>query len=213
MDRECRYSVQNSLDEVLADHKGTSIIITNRITTIQNADTIAVIKGGKVYELGHHEALMASPTGYYRDLVDQQTQKSTIGDIVGKGDDIKGPGILRNTECILKFIDVEFAYPTRPSKKILNGLNLSILRGETLALIGPGRGGKSTTAAMIERFYDPVSGVVQFQGVDVRELNVSWLRHRIGKFKLTFHLILIARMLRAHFEIFSSQILVWFRLR
>ena len=45
---------------------------------------------------------------------------------------------------------------------------------------GPSGGGKSTTVALIERFYDPASGSVEFEGVDLKTLNVHWLRDQIG---------------------------------
>lgn len=49
-----------------------------------------------------------------------------------------------------------------------------------LILEGPSGGGKSTTVALIERFYDPNSGSVEFEGVDIKNLNVQWLRDQIG---------------------------------
>lgn len=80
----------------------------------------------------------------------------------------------------LKFRNVTFSYPTRPGKLIMDGFNLSIRKGETLALVGPSGGGKSTTVSLIERFYDPNSGTLDFEGVDVKDLNVKWLRDQIG---------------------------------
>ena len=49
-----------------------------------------------------------------------------------------------------------------------------------MALVGPSGGGKSTTIGLIERFYDPVEGSIEFEGVDVRELNIQWYRDQIG---------------------------------
>ena len=62
----------------------------------------------------------------------------------------------------------------------MDEFNLSIRKGETLALVGPSGGGKSTVVSLIERFYDPASGIVDFEGVDVKDLNVKWLRDQIG---------------------------------
>lgn len=58
------------------------------------------------------------------------------------------------------FTDVKFHYPTRPDAKILNGLNISIKQGQTVALVGSSGCGKSTTVQLIERFYDAESGSV-----------------------------------------------------
>jgi ABC-type multidrug transport system fused ATPase/permease subunit len=80
----------------------------------------------------------------------------------------------------LEFKDVTFAYPTRPRKIILNGFNLQIKQGQTVALCGPSGGGKSTTVGLLERFYDPLSGSIEYQGINVREVNVHWYRSQIG---------------------------------
>ncbi len=75
---------------------------------------------------------------------------------------------------------VGFAYPSRPDVPVLEGLDLVIDPGEVVALVGPSGAGKSTVASLILRLYDPVSGAVRFDGVDIRELDPVWLRERIG---------------------------------
>ena len=52
--------------------------------------------------------------------------------------------------------------------------------GKTAALVGASGSGKSTAISLIERFYDPLEGVVKLDGVDVKDLNVKWLRSQIG---------------------------------
>ena len=76
--------------------------------------------------------------------------------------------------------DIHFHYPTRPDVPIFQGYNLSIAPGKTVALVGESGGGKSTVISLLERFYDPVQGQVLLDGVDVRTLNVQWLREQIG---------------------------------
>ncbi len=75
---------------------------------------------------------------------------------------------------------VGFAYPSRPDVPVLDGLDLAIDPGEMVALVGPSGAGKSTVASLILRLYDPISGAVRFDGVDIRELDPVWLRERIG---------------------------------
>ncbi|TMW61092.1 hypothetical protein Poli38472_014553 [Pythium oligandrum] len=75
---------------------------------------------------------------------------------------------------------VTFAYPSRPDANVCRNYSLTIEAGETVALVGPSGSGKSTIVSLLERFYDPQSGVVQVDGVDVRGLNVKWLREQIG---------------------------------
>ena len=55
---------------------------------------------------------------------------------------------------------VEFKYPARPNVPVLQGLNLSVKPGQTLALVGPSGCGKSTVVSLLERFYDPLKGNV-----------------------------------------------------
>lgn len=80
----------------------------------------------------------------------------------------------------IEFKDVGFVYPTRPSVQVLQKLNIGVEQGKTLALVGSSGCGKSTTVQLIERFYDPDSGSVMLDGVDIRELNIAWLRSQIG---------------------------------
>ena len=60
----------------------------------------------------------------------------------------------------VRFSNVNFRYPTRPDVQVLNGLNISIEPGNTVALVGSSGCGKSTTVQLIERFYDAESGEV-----------------------------------------------------
>jgi len=83
-------------------------------------------------------------------------------------------------------IDVEnvyFCYPSRLNNQVCNGYNLSIKAGEKVALVGPSGSGKSTLMNLVLRFYDPKSGVVKFDGHDLRSLNVQWYREQIGYVK------------------------------
>ncbi|XP_030388009.1 ATP-dependent translocase ABCB1 [Scaptodrosophila lebanonensis] len=80
----------------------------------------------------------------------------------------------------IEFRDVEFEYPTRPDIPLLRKLNLNIFRGQTVALVGPSGCGKSTCIQLLQRFYDPSGGALYFNGIDVKDININWLRERIG---------------------------------
>ncbi|XP_076760462.1 multi drug resistance 49 isoform X1 [Xylocopa sonorina] len=80
----------------------------------------------------------------------------------------------------IEFKNVHFQYPARKDVKVLQGLNLKINRGETVALVGGSGCGKSTCLQLIQRLYDPVKGQVLLDGVDISKLNVQWLRSHIG---------------------------------
>mmetsp|Transcript_18040 Transcript_18040/g.24763 ORF Transcript_18040/g.24763 Transcript_18040/m.24763 type:complete len:1356 (+) Transcript_18040:119-4186(+) len=80
----------------------------------------------------------------------------------------------------IELCDVNFCYPSRPDAKVCRDYNLKIEAGEVVALVGPSGSGKSTIMNLLLRFYDPDAGVVKLDGVDIKELNVRWLRSQIG---------------------------------
>ncbi|KAJ1255119.1 hypothetical protein BS78_K286200 [Paspalum vaginatum] len=71
---------------------------------------------------------------------------------------------------------VAFAYPSRPDVAVLSGFSLRVKAGSTVAVVGPSGSGKSTVVWLVQRFYDPADGKVMVGGVDVRELDLKWLR-------------------------------------
>lgn len=87
---------------------------------------------------------------------------------------------VKSAQGPIKFSDVTFAYPTRPAVKIFNGLNFEIPSGSNVCVVGPSGGGKSTVASLLLRFYNPTSGSITINGVDVSTMNVKSLRRRIG---------------------------------
>jgi ATP-binding cassette, subfamily B (MDR/TAP), member 1 len=87
---------------------------------------------------------------------------------------------LPEVEGRLEFDTVQFAYPLRPTVTVLNDATIQVPAGATVALVGQSGCGKSTVIQLLERFYDPRSGVVRLDGVDVRTLNPHWLRRQIG---------------------------------
>ena len=80
----------------------------------------------------------------------------------------------------ITFKNVFFNYPSRKEVPILRGLSLEIKQGKCVALVGSSGCGKSTCIQLIQRFYDPESGTVEVDGVDVKQLNIGWLRDNIG---------------------------------
>ncbi|EIL93154.1 ABC transporter permease [Rhodanobacter fulvus Jip2] len=80
----------------------------------------------------------------------------------------------------LHFDDVTFHYPTRPHTAALESFTLDVQPGETVALVGPSGAGKSTVFGLLLRFYDPQSGTVKLDGVDLRALALPDLRGAIA---------------------------------
>jgi ATP-binding cassette, subfamily B, bacterial len=80
----------------------------------------------------------------------------------------------------IRFDNVSFRYPSRPDTPALDRLSLEINPGETVAFVGPSGAGKSTTFQLLLRFYDPASGRIIIDGVDVTKARPEELRLRIG---------------------------------
>ena len=78
------------------------------------------------------------------------------------------------------FKAVDFRYPSRPETLALNGFNLEIEPGETVALVGPSGAGKTTIIQLIQRFYDPDAGQVTFDGVPLDQMRRDAFRQRIA---------------------------------
>ena len=85
-----------------------------------------------------------------------------------------------NLPATLVFDAVTFCYPSRPHQPALNQFSINIHDGKIVALVGPSGAGKSTLFALIQRFYDPQAGTLQFGGSDIRELNLEHLRQQVA---------------------------------
>jgi ATP-binding cassette subfamily B protein len=80
----------------------------------------------------------------------------------------------------LRFEQVVFHYPSRPQSAALDGFDLDIAPGETVAFVGPSGAGKSTTFQLMLRFYDPLRGRILLDGVDISRADPVLLRRQIG---------------------------------
>jgi len=80
----------------------------------------------------------------------------------------------------VRFEGVSFRYPTRPEVLALDGFDLDVAPGETVAIVGPSGAGKTTVFNLLLRFYDPEAGVVRVDGIDVRDLRFADLRRTLA---------------------------------
>ncbi len=78
----------------------------------------------------------------------------------------------------IEFDRVGFSY--QPERVVLDGVNITVRRGEIVALVGPSGSGKTTLSALLLRFYDPLTGAVRVDGRDIREVTFQSLRKQIG---------------------------------
>jgi ATP-binding cassette subfamily B protein len=80
----------------------------------------------------------------------------------------------------IQFDNVTFQYPSRPETNALDGFDLAVRSGETVAFVGPSGAGKTTTFQLLLRFYDPAGGRILIDGVDITLADPLDLRSRIG---------------------------------
>ncbi len=90
------------------------------------------------------------------------------------------PGAIAGEDVIehITFRDVHFRYGDR--EDVIRGFNIEIARGQTVALVGPTGGGKSTLVSLLCRFYQPTAGRILVDGVDYTRLQLAWLQSRLG---------------------------------
>ncbi|XP_061983037.1 ABC transporter B family member 19-like [Populus nigra] len=154
-----------------------SILVARK--EISGGDAIACFFGVNVGGRG-----LALSLSYFAQFAQGTVAATRVYEIIDRIPDIDPYSphgrILSTVGGRIEFKGVTFAYPSRPETVILRSLNLVIPSAKTLALVGASGGGKSTVFALIERFYDPINGVVTLDGNDLRTLQVKWLRGQIG---------------------------------
>jgi len=107
-------------------------------------------------------------------IIDRKTQINI--------DDDRGQK-LASIEGNIEFRNVTFAYPLKPDRTILNGINFKIRKNEKTALVGESGCGKTTCMQLIERFYDLAegeNGSITLDGTELKNLNLKWMRENIG---------------------------------
>ncbi|KAK4482118.1 hypothetical protein RD792_009257 [Penstemon davidsonii] len=87
---------------------------------------------------------------------------------------------LENLKGEIELKHLSFKYPTRPNIRILRDLSLTIHRGKTAALVGESGCGKSTVISLLQRFYNPDSGLITIDGIDIQKFQLKWLRQQMG---------------------------------
>lgn len=128
--------------------------------------------GSSLFGLSGFYSELMKGVGAASRLFELQDRKPSIHQTVGYP--------VKSAQGTIRFSDVHFAYPTRPAVKIFNGLDFEIASGSNVCVVGPSGGGKSTVASLLLRFYNPTSGSITINGVDISTMNIKSLRRRIG---------------------------------
>ncbi|KAJ9181726.1 hypothetical protein P3X46_005790 [Hevea brasiliensis] len=88
--------------------------------------------------------------------------------------------IIKRVKGKVEFRHISFKYPTRPDVQIFQDLSIALHSGMVVALVGESGSGKSTVISLLQRFYDPDSGQITLDGIEIRKLNLKWLRRQMG---------------------------------
>lgn len=120
----------------------------------------------------------------YGDLLRASGAAERLAELLGEKPEIAAPAkpitLPQPPRGTIEFDHVEFRYPTRPDVAALHDFSLSVAPGETVAIVGPSGAGKTTLFQLIQRFYDPSTGAVKIDGVDLRTADPAEVRARIA---------------------------------
>ncbi len=135
------------------------------------AMTFSSLVHGRLYaELPDQKKAKESTKTVFK-IIDRKSQIDSFSETGNTLDDVVGQ---------IEFKNVDFEYASRPGVKILDNFSLNIENSKTNALVGRSGCGKSTVVSLLLRFYDPTNGQILLDGVDIKTLNIQWLRSQIG---------------------------------
>ncbi|CAG8467342.1 5545_t:CDS:10 [Racocetra persica] len=162
---------------ILAFWYGSTLIVNKEMISSDVVNVFFAVLFG-IFSVGNaapHFAAISNAMGAATKLFEvidriPNTDSTSTGQIIQKS----------SFQGRIEFRNVTFHYPTRPDVQILKNFNLIIEPGQTVALVGSSGSGKSTIISLLERFYDPISGSILLDGVDIKNINIKSLRRQIG---------------------------------
>ena len=134
----------------------------------------AVVVAGSVGSLSEVYGDLQHAAGAAERLSDLLRQKSNIT-IPENPKPLPNPSLGK-----IDLINVNFCYPSRPNDLALKDFSLSVMPGETIALVGPSGAGKTTVFSLLQRFFDPQKGTISLDGINIQEVHPSELRSKFG---------------------------------
>ena len=157
---------------------GTLVMFVQYAGFIQNpaqelASTLTMIQGAQA-SAERIQGLLDTP-------VEIQDSPQVVA-ALGKNDGAEPEGLAADGHSAriesIEFRDVIFAY--KEGQQVLQGFNLKVEAGQSIALVGPTGGGKSTIVSLVCRFYEPTAGEILINGVDYRRRGLHWLQSNLG---------------------------------
>ena len=143
----------------------------SHILTIILAVMIGAFSFGNIGPYMQHFAAGVGAASKIYSTIDRTSPINPLSEAGEKLDQVEGTLELRNVKHI---------YPSRSEVVVMEDVSLVIPAGKTTALVGASGSGKSTIVGLVERFYDPVGGIVLLDGHDISTLNLHWLRQQIA---------------------------------
>ncbi|AXI44418.1 ABC transporter transmembrane domain-containing protein [Sulfitobacter sp. SK011] len=134
----------------------------------------AVMVAGAVAALSEIWSELQRAAGATERLVDLLQSEDAVNDPA------HGQALPDTVTGRITFDGVHFSYPARPGVAALDGIDLEISPGETVAFVGPSGAGKTTIIQLILRFYDPAQGQIRLDGVDLRDMRRDVFRRHIA---------------------------------
>lgn len=142
------------------------------------------ISGGELAAFVFYSLIVGMAFGTLSEVIGELQRAAgaaeRIAELLRARNEIVAPAdCLHLPERVAGRLDIEalrFAYPTRPERLVLDGLELHVAAGETLALVGPSGAGKSTLFDLLLRFFDPLSGRILLDGLPIERLDPRDLR-------------------------------------
>ena len=168
---------------------GQSLLITIGLVVMMVMAAIGVQNGtltvGEFVMVNAYMIQITLPLNFlgtvYREIRQSLVDMGEMFDLLGQPPEVKDkPDAvdLVVTDGDVQFRDVVFSY--EPSRRILNGFNLQVKPGQTVAVVGPSGAGKSTIARLLFRFYDVQEGAIEIDGQDLRDVTQKSLHDAIG---------------------------------
>ena len=198
-DRQFSDHVETAFNVALRRIMMRSFLITIVITLVFGALAVMIWVGGQDVINGTMSAgeltafvayavLVASAVGAISAVISELQRAAgameRLMELLEAENEIKAPQtphqLKGDFKGLLSLTNVTFAYASRPETPALDGVTLQIQSGESVALVGPSGAGKSTLFDLVLRFYDPQSGSLALDGVDIRELDPQALRSHIA---------------------------------
>jgi len=198
-DRQFSDHVETAFNVALRRIMMRSFLITIVITLVFGALAVMIWVGGQDVINGTMSAgeltafvayavLVASAVGAISQVISELQRAAgameRLMELLEAENEIKAPQtphqLKGDFKGLLSLTDVTFAYASRPETPALDGVTLQIQSGESVALVGPSGAGKSTLFDLVLRFYDPQSGSLALDGIDIRELDPQELRSHIA---------------------------------